>query len=303
MTKIEIQTVKQFISHMEAMMHFMQKLLAEEKALPPEPKTDHEKLKEITELRMLSKSGVWPDAIPSEEICTTEDEKLHQGAKIVHELIKVDMIDKTVLQIGCGEGHVAYVMTNLHGPRKVVGCDAKKQDWKFENTNNLLLTNSWTDVEKNGPYDIILAHDVMDHTGDFDQTLEKIKSIKTEDCKICLRCHPWVSRHGAHADNNKAFIHLIFNEEELGNMGVKTLTSHKLLDPQESYKKTFKTAGYSILSEKETKRDVEMFFTHNPNILRRIKEKFKNSANQKFASGEEFPRNLLELEFIDYVLI
>ena len=50
MTKIEIQTVKQFISHMEAMVHFMQKLLAEEIAMPPEPKNDHEKLKEITSL-------------------------------------------------------------------------------------------------------------------------------------------------------------------------------------------------------------------------------------------------------------
>lgn len=303
MTKVEIHTVKQFIASMEAMMQFMHKLLAEENAMPPEPKTDTEKLKEITELRMMSKSGVWPDAVFPELIPATEDEKLHQSAKIIHDLIRLDMIDKKVLHLGCGEGQTAYVMANLHGPEKVVGYDAKNSDWKYENTNNLLLTNSWTEVEENGPYDIILANDIIDHAADFDQTLEKIKLIKNFDCKICLRCHPWLSRHGAHAENNKAYIHLVFSDDELSNMGIKTTPSHKLLDPQASYHKTFKNAGYSILSEKETRRDIEIFFTHNPNILRRIKEKFKNSANPKYATGEEFPRELLELEFIDYVLI
>lgn len=303
MEKVEIKSVGHFISTMEAMLQFMHKLLAEEHHMPSAPKDETEKLKELTELRLLAKSSVWPEAINPELLTQTEDEKLHRGARIIHDLAHTDLIDKKVLDIGCGEGHTSFVAANLYGARLVVGYDIEDKKWNFTETENLVLTSSWSDVESYKLYDVILIHDVIDHTSDFDKTLEKLSLLKSETCKIFVRCHPWLSRHGTHNDLNKAFLHLVFTDEELYAMGVKSTIAHKLLDPLESYRKLFKNAGFTILSEKETRRDVEMFFTHNPNIRRRIKEKFQKSTKPEFANGDEFPRDLLELEFVDFVLI
>jgi hypothetical protein len=50
-------------------------------------------------------------------------------------------------------------------------------------------------------------------------------------------------------------------------------------------------------------REVELFFAHNPVILKRIKEKWNSSSNSEYASGIKFPREFMEIEFVDFTLI
>ena len=120
-----------------------------------------------------------------------------------------------------------------------------------------------------------------------------------------MRCHPWTSRHGTHLYKqlNKAYLHLVFSEDELYAMGLKETKATVFLEPLETYRKMISDAGLKILNEDHINHPVELFFTHEEAILRRIKEKWANSKNQAFATGKEFPREMLEIQFVDFVLI
>ena len=69
-----------------------------------------------------------------------------------------------------------------------------------------------------------------------------------------------------------------------------------------TYKKLFEDAGLKIESEKVKKANVELFFTLNPAILRRIKEKFKDGDDQSYSDGKSFPRDILEIQRVDFIL-
>jgi hypothetical protein len=150
------------------------------------------------------------------------------------------------------------------------------------------------------------VNDVLDHTKNPLEELKKIHSIKTPQTgKVLLRIHPWTSRHGTHLYKklNKAYLHLVFSEEELYSMGLEDNYTIKLIDPVSAYKKMFKEVGFSVLKEDITTQPIEMFFTHTEEILRRIKSRWKNSTIPELAAGTIFPREILEIQFIDYVLI
>jgi len=187
-----------------------------------------------------------------------------------------------------------------------VGYDIKKQNWDKLKSERLTLTNSWSLVESLGPFDVILVNDVLDHTKDPKEELSKIQSVKKPQTgKVVLRLHPWSSRHGTHIYKqlNKAYLHLVFTEEELISMGLEETRTLRILDPINAYKKMIKEAGFSIIKENVTTHPIEMFFTHTPEVLRRIKSKWKNSEIPELASGVLFPRDVLEVQFIDFTLI
>lgn len=305
---MEIKTIKQFVMQLEAMIKFMNRFIEQENILLPPPENDTERLRELTELRLLAKSDAWPQAIEQELIVNDkEDEKIHRAASVLKTLISTDLQGKKILDVGCGEGHIAFIASNLFTENLVVGYDIENDNWEhFEKPENLMLTKLWSEVDNNAPYEVIIINDVIDHTKEFEKTLEKIIKVKDKEFgKIYIRCHPWTSRHGCHThhDMNKAFLHLVFSEDELYAMGVQPVPTYPLLDPLESYRKMFKSFGLSIIKENVIRKDVELFFIHNPHILRRIKDKFKNSNNPDYASGEHFPRNIIEIEYIDFTLM
>lgn len=302
---MEIETINQFILQLENMLVFLKKIANQQNLLPMPPKDDTEALKEFTELRFLLKNDEWSEAVSPDSIATNDGEHFHKAAIVLKNLVTSDMFQKTILDFGCKDGYLAYVACNLYQAKRVVGYDTKDFGWeKFEQQNTLTYTTDWKKVCEN-KYDIIILHDVIDHYPEFEKVFEQIKEIKKEDTKIFVRCHPWTSRHGAHLHQqiNKAFMHLIFSEDELSRMGYEITNTHQLLNPTESYKNLFKNSGLTVLKENKTTRDVEYFFVNNPAILRRIKEKWKNSTCEELASGTKFPQEYLEIEFIDYTLI
>jgi 2-polyprenyl-3-methyl-5-hydroxy-6-metoxy-1,4-benzoquinol methylase len=298
------KNIKEYIRALNHISDFLKTLLDEENRVIPEPA---DTLSEITELRMLSKSDIWPEAVPKDLICgDSEEDKISRANGIVEEFIGESLKEKSFLDFGCGEGHIPYVVASQEAEQSV-GYDLKNQEWEhFDKPSKLTLTSNWEDVEKLGPFDIILVNDVLDHTKNPKEELAKIQSVKKPQTgKVILRIHPWSSRHGTHIYKqlNKAYLHLVFTEEELISMGLEEMRTLKILDPISFYKKIIRESGFSIIKEHVTTQPIEMFFTHTPEILRRIKSKWKNSETPELASGALFPREILETQFIDFTLI
>lgn len=297
------KTIKEYIRALEHMTSFMRTMLDEELKIPESPQSEREILSEFTDLRLLAKSEAWPLAVPEEMICDDdEDNKLARAAGILTDFVKTDLSEKTFLDFGCGEGHAAFVASNLFGVQQAVGFDLiKHPNWDNPNNPlNLKFTNNESDLRDN--FDIILANDVLDHAENPKQVLETIKNLKKPHTgKVFLRCHPWTSRSGTHIYKqlNRAYLHLVFNEKELQNvMGIKEVPAIKFLNPLSAYRTMIKDAGFSVLQEEIITQPVELFFTTRPQILRRIQECFaKNNLSEKF------PRESMEVQFVDYVLI
>lgn len=304
---MEQKTIKEYIRALEHMTKFMQSLLEEELKTPLMPENDREKLSEITTLRILAKSEKWPLAVPEELICNDdEDQKLSRATDIINDYIKINISNKKILDFGCGEGHIPYIAANLFDVEKAVGYDPfphlYETTWnKFENTPNLKFSANFKEIKENGPYDIILINDVIDHASE--NVLIKAKEVKSENGKILLRCHPWTSRHSTHLYKqlNKAYLQLVFTTDELFGMGLNETLTTKYIDPLANYNHLIEEAKLKIIEKNIITHPVELFFTHNPAILRRIKENWKDS-NTVYASGVEFPRSILEIQFVDFVL-
>jgi 2-polyprenyl-3-methyl-5-hydroxy-6-metoxy-1,4-benzoquinol methylase len=300
------KNIREYIRALEHITSFLRSVLEEENKVFP--KEERDRLSEITELRMLAKSDIWPSAVPQDLICgESEDDKFSRAAGIIEDFISTNLKDRTFLDFGCGEGHIPYVAINGYETKKSVGYDVKNQDWShFENRESLIYTTDWEKVKENGPYDIILANDVLDHTKDPHKELKKIQEVKTPQLgKVFLRVHPWTSRHGTHLYKqlNKAYLHLVFTKEELYSMGLEEMETIELIDPIKTYRKMIKDVGFTIIKEDAITQPVDLFFTHTKEVLRRIKSKWANSDNENFASGELFPRDILEIQFIDFILI
>ena len=301
------KTIKEYIRAMEHITGFMRTLLEEELKAPAPPSNDRDRITEITDLRLLAKSEQWPQAVPEELICDdNEDSKLSRAAGIVNEFIRTNLTDKKFLDFGCGEGHVPYVAASLVGVKHATGYDPTAQDWShFGSVENMQLTTDFFTVKKNGPYDVILVNDVLDHCADPKAVLEQIKEVKSPTARIYLRCHPWSSRHGSHLYKqlNKAYLHLVFSQDELYGMGLKETKTTKLLDPLPFYRSIIKDAGFTTVQEETITHPVELFFTHKPAVLRRIKDRWVKSENKSLAAGLEFPREIMEIQFVDFILV
>lgn len=300
------KTIKEYIRALEHMTAFMRGMLDEHLQMPSLNENAHDALTEFTELRMLAKSSAWPNAVPQDMICGDDDDsKFSRAAGIVHDFIKTDLTNKSFLDFGCGEGHIPHLIANLLGSKKVCGFDINPQHWdKLKPLPNLTLTTNYNDIKNLGPFDVILLNDVIDHAEDPLNVLEQVREVKEPQTgKIFMRCHPWTSRTGTHLykELNRAYLHLAFEEKELLNvMGLRGLFTNKIIDPLPTYRNAIKNAGFTILQEDIIRHPVELFFTTKNFILRRIQENFAKK-DPKFAT--EFPRDILEIQFVDYVLI
>ena len=239
---------------------------------------------------MLAQSDLWPLAVPKNLISEENAEsQMARATGILHKLVG-NLSGKKFLDFGCGAGYVADVAQSIFGATSV-GYDIKENaSW---NHRECRLTDKISTVKELAPYDIILLYDVLDHVDNPVEILKLCKELKTTDGRIHVRFHPWASRTGTnlHKSLNKAYLHLVFNDKELASLGIISEKTTKL-DSIAVYKEWIKEAGLMINSESSIKQEVELFFTHNPAILRRIKSNFG-----------VFPRDLLEVQFVDYVLV
>jgi len=164
--------------------------------IPPANKSEN--LDSFEELKNALESEKWPEAVNPNLICDPESkqDKVERGRGIIELLIEEDLKGLSFLDVGCGEGHCAYLSTE-YGTQKSVGFDIKEYpSWKeFDQKDNFHTTTNFEEVKSHGPFDVITLFDVVDHVKGMDAAslLQACKSVLKNDGKIYLRCHPFVS--------------------------------------------------------------------------------------------------------------
>lgn len=250
----------------------------------------------FTATRSLLDSSDWPAAVPSEFICYENEEKMTQRAKsIINLSIAEPLKDIKFLDFGCGRGHVVAEAADRDA-KIAIGYDPKRE-WKWDSRPNMVFVHDWSGVNAFGPFDVILMHDVLDHsTIDPVEMLEQARSLVNPYGRIYVKCHPWCSRHGAHLYDklNKAFLHVAFDEVELERMGGYSYEPmQKVTNVKETYHEWFRKAGFDVTSEIPTVCELEDVF------------KFKSLAHDRMSKywREDVDMiNNIAFEFIDYVL-
>lgn len=247
-----------------------------------------------TILKLIHNHG-WKEAIDSSFICYDEESKFDRAENIIETLLNDELENKKILDYGCGEGHVIKELEKYNTNLSIgFDIDQPELDSVWKNANCVTDFNL---IEKEKPYDYIIIYDVIDHIINETQEefLNRIKSLCSEKTKIIIRCHPFSSRHGGHLykDLNRAWIHLILNEDELKYLNLKMNPILKILFPQKHYQDLFNKTKLKVKNLEITKDDVDLFFTKQPNINKRIKEIYKTN---------NFPKSSIEKSFLDYVL-
>jgi SAM-dependent methyltransferase len=261
---------------------------------------------DFSEIKELVKSPLWPSAVPQELICKTESEedKQERAEGIIYLMINEDLSNKKFLDFGCGEGHVAFQAAK-NNVKKSVGYDPYSS---LPNSDEkCYFSNDFEKVREQGPFDIVLVYDVLDHLKVFEENstnemanhmasaLSQVKSVTHKDSKIYLRCHPWCSRHGGHLYNslNKAFVHVVFSKDELEGMGYEVEDVAKVVFPRATYDAAIGKAGLKTISQDVIQTQVENFFKEGL-----IGERVRSC----WPEGHGFPVYQTGQDFIDYIL-
>lgn len=252
---------------------------------------------EFNTLSELLKSPQWPKAVDEILLCNpfSEVDKLQRAESIAAYMIDRPLKGTKILDYGCGEGHVSVVAAKAQAA-KSVGYDIRKPEGTsliWEDNDGTLLTQDFEKVKANGPYDIILACDVIDHAKDPAQVLANIRSVASPTARIYLRAHPWISRHGGHLYRtiNKAYIHILFTPEELEKLGYKCDEMQRVLYPIVTYEDWIKKAGLKIITKNVERIPVEKIFSQNTIMKNRIG-----------TFGGKFPSFQMEQSFLNFSL-
>lgn len=256
---------------------------------------------DFDELKALLQSDKWPEAINPHLICdpNSETDKTDRAKGIIELMIEKNLKGLKLLDIGCAEGHIA-ILASTYGTTKSVGFDVQSSpNWDNCTDPNVVLTTDPNVVAANGPYDVIIIFDTLDHLNGITPTefLKIAKSMLADNGKIYMRTHPFTSRHATHIYNdlNKAFIHLVFTPEELTSLVPNSVYKQDNIGsstPLGSYQKMIEDAGLKSVSRREIKEKPEDFFKM-PKIANRI---MKNTGH------ESFPEFQMSLSFIDWEL-
>lgn len=250
--------------------------------------------KETEEIVKLLESNDWPIAVEPECICRTEDDEKIRAHGIINNWIIETLNDLKFLDFGCGSG-LTIPEAEKRGARLALGFDIDLTKRKIDQSK---ITDDFLKIQSQGPFDVILLDDTLDHlqhTGPIEILLQ-LKNISANTGKIYIRNHPWSARHGGHvySQKNKAFLHLVLNEEELWKIGGWRMDSNlRVVTPIETYRHWFDQAGFEITKEFALKQQVPKFFLKPSFILDRLKPHWKTTS--------EMIRNM-EINFVEYII-
>lgn len=142
------------------------------------------------------------------------------------------------------------------------------------------------------------SFDEIDHEIYPEKMLNDIKHKMNRDDFLKIRCHPWCSRNGGHYGGmeNKAFVHLIFDNNTLKQkFGIGKYTN-KIYYPLDYYSKIFNSTGFNIVKMNVTRVNVDNFFKRFDNIF----SKLWNCEFEK--NGICIPFFHMSIEYVDYLL-
>ena len=200
----------------------------------------------------------WPKSVSDDLICNhlVEGQKVQRASDILDIIVVYGIKDK-FLDFGCGDNY-SLNEAKKRGASLVVGYDIKEYPG---------VCNDWEQVKKQGPYETVLLYDVLDHCEEPNKVMQKVAEVTTEESKIYVTTHPWLSRHGGHSYTkiNKAFVHLFSTE-------TNEIYCNRVLSNFGTYQKIFNDndlfiSEYNIRSDK-----VDNYFLTNPDALKHLKE-------------------------------
>ncbi len=249
---------------------------------------------DIKDIKQALESEKWPLAANPHLICDmSSPEAQKDRARGIIDLLIGENIGpindtpaKKFLDFGCGDGYSALIAAEddavisvgydaFVSPHwdKIMNPQDSWNNWKKEK-GNLVLTNEISAVNANAPYDIILLYDVIDHSVNEDpvELMKKIHQVLKPEGKVYVRCHPFTSRHATHLYTkiNKAYIHLVFTDEELKEMfGETGLPTRRIIHPIANYNTIFEKSGFKKVEERILRDEIEDFF-RMPAISKRI---------------------------------
>ena len=251
---------------------------------------------DLNYIKKLLASDEWPQAIDPDLICdkSSEEDKIDRANGIIEVCFSSDILNKKkFLDFGCGEGHVAYAAAK-HADVSV-GYDRHKNFCNpVGEVKNCIVTDDLDVARANGPYDVILAFDVFDHTEDPIGSLKEAKDLLADHGRIHIKFHPWCSRHGGHVYHhiNKAYAHLFLSNEDL-KLSSDVEHTNKVFYPIKSYDDMIEQAGLRVVSKEITRQKPEDFFQKKSVVKSYLENIFGNST---------FPSFQLEQSFLDYIV-
>ncbi len=194
------------------------------------------------------KSIYWPEAVPAKMIVTTKDYRIKRAKMIITDFIRQPLKGQKFLDFGCGTGDCVSIAKEMGA--EAIGYDIKPhEDWA---TLDGKFTTDLDEVIKNGPYDVILFYDVIDHMykSPTDKIMWSLRKATRSRTAIYARCHPFSSRHGNHLYEslNKAYAHLFLTDNEIAELGGKPELTHTIINPEIVYPAMLNKMGFTIVN-------------------------------------------------------
>ena len=242
------------------------------------------------DLKILLESDEWPEAVSNFLICNETEEDKEDRARGILNLLSIDLKGKKFLDFGCGEGHLVIEASKYCDFS--IGFDVTQTGNLNWNEN---LTTDWEKVKSNGPFDVIVLFDVIEHCEYPFKVLKQVKEVCHPDTYVFCRFHPWMSPHAGHyyKQINKAYIHLIFTDDELRKLGLTPTFSHKFWKPIDQIASLLKSTGFEIINYEIHRTRVSSFFNDNEIVRNRLPLNHFN---------DQFPEWQMSQEFHDYII-
>lgn len=282
------QQIQEYIRACEHMIKFFNKMLSRGEYT----QGAEDRLTELTELRLQARSDSWPPSLDPKE---TETDRLRSFLGSISVPIK----SHKVLEFGGCDNNLATMLKNECGAAKVYSYDVDLCKYNEQTVSDpaIILTDNFRLIQHNGVYDIVVINDIIDHLEKPVYWLKQLADLINQDSgRIFIRCHPYTSKNGTHLGEqmNKAFLHLVFSDDELATLGITSKYTMKILDLSSSYQRFFEEAGLKIVRENIKKCSVDSIFLTDSRITGRIKKKLDIQDNIT---------NFLEVDYIDYELM
>jgi len=242
----------------------------------------------------------WPLAVPASKLeVRTYSDRMFQALNTLTGLAILPH-KKKVLDYGCGDGFLTSEISTA--ATLTVGYDkVADNEWdEHRKQDNMKFTTNWDEVVDAGPYDIIVAYDVVDHAPD---ALAEMNTVLNDNGQIYAITHPWTSRDGGHLHTqeggNKAYLHLAYSRPILRGLGfdVDADTWNVVERPLAYYTKMIKQAGLFEIERQVVHSEIEPFIKDK--LLTQI---IANVWSDDAGMDREQALKILSISSIKYVL-
>jgi ubiquinone/menaquinone biosynthesis C-methylase UbiE len=182
-------------------------------------------------LRQLSRNPSSPDYVWAEHVEQRLIDINTSKQRVEHTFpnFKNAVLDKSILDIGCGKGGLEAIAISLLGAKEVTGIDIHLDMEQAKNYKNKLapdrlvefcLTDAHHTSFTDSKFDAIITLDAFEHFRDPFKVLEESKRILKEKGKIFLTSGVWGSPRGAHMSyfTKVPWIQFLFSEETIINV-------------------------------------------------------------------------------------